>query len=140
LTAIVFDFGLRQIGIALAEPRIGLVRPLSTITARDGIPSWEALDLLVGEWQPDVLVVGLPLNMDGTPSEMADRARGFGTRLADRYGLDVAYADERLSTFEAISRGARPADAHARAAEVIGETWLSEGCPDSGPPPGQRSP
>ena len=68
--------------------------------------------------------MGLPLNMDGTTSAMCERARAFGEALAERYRLGVAYADERLSTFEAIERGAATEDAHALAAEVIAETWL----------------
>ena len=63
--------------------------------------------------------------MDGSPSAMSERARAFGQRLAKRYALPVDYADERLSTFEALSRGADAADAHAEAAAVIAETWLS---------------
>ena len=71
-------------------------------------------------------MVGLPLNMDGTPSDISAAARRFGGRLEARYALPVEFADERLSTFEALSRGGDNADAHALAAEVIGETWLNE--------------
>ena len=124
MTALVFDFGLKQIGVATAEPRANLARALTTIGARDGVPRREDLDRLISEWQPTVLVVGLPLNMDGTASAMSVRAQQFGRRLGDRFGLRVEFADERLSTFEAVSRGAPGDDAHALAAEVIGETWL----------------
>lgn len=125
-TALVFDFGTKHIGIAVAEPRADLARGLATIPARDGEPRWDVLDTVVKEWQPERLVVGLPINMDGTPSESSEQARLFGDRLAARYALTVDYADERLSTFEAVSRGAPAEDTHARAAEIIGETWLSE--------------
>ena len=125
-TVLVFDFGMKHIGIAVAEPRADLARGLTTIPAKAGEPHWQALDPVVKEWQPERLVVGLPINMDGTPSQGSARARRFGRRLAARYALTVDYADERLSTFEAISRGA-PADAsHTQAAQVIGETWLNE--------------
>ena len=128
-TALVFDFGMKHIGIAIAEPRAQVARGLVTIPAKAGEPHWHALDPVVKEWQPVRLVVGLPINMDGTPSEGSAQARRFGRRLAARYALTVDYADERLSTFEAISRGA-PADAaHTQAAEVIGETWLNERVP-----------
>ena len=125
MTALVFDFGLKHIGVAVAEPRVRLAHGLATVPARDGAPRWPALDAMIGEWRPALLVVGEPLNMDGSPSEMSARAHGFGDRLADRYALPVTYADERLSTFEAISRGAAAADAHALAAQVIAETWLN---------------
>ena len=125
-TVLVFDFGMKHIGIAVAEPRADLARGLATVPARAGVPHWHVLDPVVREWRPERLVVGLPINMDGTLGEGSVRARRFGKRLAARYALTVDFADERLSTFEAISRGA-PADAaHAQAAQVIGETWLSE--------------
>ena len=131
-TALVFDFGMKHIGLAIAEPRADLVRGLATIPARAGEPHWHALDPVVEAWQPERLVVGLPINMDGTPSEGSARARRFGERLGARYALCVDYADERLSTFEAISRGASADDAHTQAAQVIGETWLNERRPESG--------
>lgn len=131
-TALVFDFGMKHIGIAVAEPRAGLAHGLTTIPAREGEPHWHALDPVVHEWQPQRLVVGLPINMDGTPSDGSAKARRFGQRLAARYALTVDYADERLSTFEAISRGAPTDNAHMQAAEIIGETWLNEQRPESG--------
>lgn len=131
-TALVFDFGTKHIGVAVAEPRAGLARGLTTIPARNGEPRWDVLDPVVDEWQPERLVVGLPVNMDGTQSEGSKQARRFGRRLANRYATPVDYADERLSTFEAVARGAPVEDAHAQAAEVIGETWLNERHPQSG--------
>lgn len=128
-TALVFDFGTKHIGVAVAEPQAHLVRGLTTIPARHGEPRWDVLDAVVKEWQPARLVVGLPINMDGSPSEISAQARLFGARLAARYALTIDYADERLSTFEAVSRGALAGDAHAQAAEIIGETWLNERAP-----------
>lgn len=124
MTALVFDFGLRHIGVAVAEERVAHARAIATVGARDGTPHWQRLDSLVAEWQPAQLVVGLPLNMDGTPSAMCEQARAFGTALEGRYRLPVAYTDERLSTFEAKERGAAPGNVHALAAEAIAETWL----------------
>ena len=115
-----FDFGLKTIGVAVTEPRAGTASALGTVRARNGIPVWDALDTLVREWRPEGFVVGLPLNMDDTESEMSLAARRFGGRLGARYGVAVAFADERLSTFEAIGRGG----GHATAAQIIAETWL----------------
>ena len=125
MTALVFDFGLRHIGVAVAERQTRLARPLTTIGARDGVPHWQVLSALVVEWRPATLVVGEPLNMDGTSSEMSALARAFGTRLAKRYALPVEFADERLSSFEAAARGVDAAAIHAAAAQAIAETWLS---------------
>ncbi len=133
MTTLVFDFGLKAIGVAAAERRVDLARGLTTIAARDGVPRWNDLDSLVAEWRPALLVVGLPLNMDGTASAMCDLAEGFGDALAARYTLPVEYADERLSTFEARHRGAGEATRHAAAAEVIAETWLGQNRCRSGP-------
>ena len=124
MTALVFDFGLKHIGVAVALPAQDLARALTTIRAAHGDPLWRDLDALIAEWRPTLLVVGEALNMDGTASDMAMRARCFGNRLHDRYALPVAYADERLTTFEAVSRGADARSSHALAAQVIGETWL----------------
>ena len=106
------------------EPRFA--GGVGTVDARDGRPHWRQLDALVRAWQPARLAVGLPLNMDGSPSAMSANASRFGTRLAERYALPVEYVDERLSTFEAVSRGADAADSHAAAAQVIAETWLAK--------------
>ena len=128
-SALVFDFGLKHIGVAVALPEENLARGVATVAARDGQPHWPALDGLLDEWRPTRLVVGDPLNMDGSTSPMAVRARAFGRRIAQRYRLAVDYVDERLSTFEARSRGAGERDSrgrtsHAVAAETIAETWL----------------
>ena len=92
--------------------------------ARDGVPDWNALDALVREWQPDMLLVGLPLNMDDTISDMAKRAKRFAKRLARALSASkVELVDERLTSFEA--RGvSRDLDAqHAIAARLIAETY-----------------
>ena len=116
-----FDFGLKFIGVAVAERRHGTATPLSTVRARDGIPVWDRLDALVREWEPEGFVVGLPLNMDDTESDMSAAARRFGAKLQTRYDIGVEFVDERLSTFEAIQRGG----SHETAASIIAETWLN---------------
>lgn len=127
-----FDFGEKTIGVAVTEPRAGTASPLGTVRARNGVPAWDALDALVRDWRPEGFVVGLPLNMDDTESEMSRAARRFGDRLEERYGTAVTFADERLSTFEAVGRGG----GHATAAQVIAETWLGTLGPDRRVPNG----
>ncbi|PLW70975.1 Holliday junction resolvase RuvX [Pseudohalioglobus lutimaris] len=129
-----FDFGLRQIGVATGNTLLGTTQTLPILRAREGIPDWEAVDRLVAEWLPDLLVVGEPLNMDGSSSELSARANKFARRLHGRLGLKVEMVDERLSSFEAkqISRqqGHRgdynrdPID--SLAAELILQTWLGQ--------------
>ena len=133
-TVMAFDFGLRQIGVAIGNCLVGTTQPLPIIRAKDGVPEWRALEALVDEWRPDLLVVGEPLNMDGTVSELCALAGKFARRLHGRLGLEVTMVDERLSSFEAKHtsreqghRGdfkRRPVD--SLAAEIILRTWLAE--------------
>ena len=74
---------------------------LSTVNCKNGIPDWAFLDKLIKQWQPDLLLLGLPLNMDGTESNFSKQARQFGKLLSNRYNLNVEYEDERLSSSEA---------------------------------------
>jgi len=103
-TLLCFDYGERRIGVAVGQTLTGTATPLETLPARDGNPDWDRVATLVAEWQPDALVVGLPLNMDDTEQELTARARRFGNRLHGRLGLTVHFADERLSTREARDR------------------------------------
>ena len=74
-TVMAIDFGLRNIGIAVGNTLSGTAQPLTIIGARDGVPDWAALSQLLDEWRPQRILVGLPLNMDGTQSELAQRSR-----------------------------------------------------------------
>ena len=131
-TILAFDYGLRQIGVAVGNTGLGTSQPLVVLNAREGVPNWDEVSKLVAEWQPDVLVVGDPINMDGSESELARRARKFANRLHGRLGLPVEMADERLSSFEAKQarreqghKGdykAQPIDSYA--AEIILASWL----------------
>lgn len=127
-----FDFGLRNIGVAVGNCRLGTTQPLAVLKARDGQPDWQELINLVSEWQPERLVVGEPLHMDGSDSELSQLATKFARRLHGRLGLPVDMIDERLSSVEAKSisreqghRGdyrANPVD--SLAAELILRSWL----------------
>lgn len=96
-----FDYGTKQIGVAVGQMITRQARELCNLKAQDGIPRWEQIEALIKEWQPDALVVGLPLNMDGTPSDMCVRAEKFARRLNGRFNLPVHTHDERLTTFAA---------------------------------------
>ena len=76
-TVLAFDYGLRQIGVAVGNSLLATSQPLCVLQARDGIPDWAQIAALVAEWQPGLIVVGDPLNMDGTVSPLALRARKF---------------------------------------------------------------
>lgn len=108
-TIIGFDFGKKYIGIAVGQEVTGNANPLGSIKANDGIPHWPSLEKYLSEWQPDLVVVGLPLNMDGTEQQLTKDARKFGNRVAGRFGVKVEFQDERLTTADAkeqlFSRG-----------------------------------
>lgn len=125
---IAFDFGMRHIGVAVGQSVTATATPLTTLRARDGVPDWTALTALIREWRPRRLLVGLPLNMDGSESAMSARARRFGNRLAGRTGVTVTLVDERLTSVEA--REHDPEDRHAEAAVLIAEGWLRDPWPD----------
>jgi putative pre-16S rRNA nuclease len=108
-TLIGFDFGKRYIGVAVGQELTGSASPLGSIKANDGIPNWPELEKFVKEWQPHLIVVGLPLNMDGTEQQLTLDAKKFGNRVKGRLGIDVVFQDERLTTADAkeqlFSRG-----------------------------------
>ena len=128
-----FDYGTKQIGVAVGQAITGQARELCVLKAQNGVPDWQKVEALIKEWQPDAIVVGLPLNMDGTKSEMSERAEKFARRLNGRFNLPVHTHDERLTTFEAkgerLSQGQRggyrenPVD--ALAAALLLEGWLA---------------
>lgn len=103
ITALAFDFGTRSIGCAVGQSITGTAQALPAFKAQDGIPSWEAIEKCLKEWQPDIIIVGLPLNMDGTEQDLTLRARKFANRLHGRFGIKVELQDERLTTTEARS-------------------------------------
>ena len=103
-TVLGFDFGTKSIGIAIGQSLTGSATPLQSIKAVDGIPKWEEIGLLIEEWKPDLVVVGLPLNMDGSEQEMTQRAKKFANRINGRFGVKIATQDERLTTADAKTR------------------------------------
>ncbi|WP_448211054.1 Holliday junction resolvase RuvX [Colwellia sp. MEBiC06753] len=108
-TAIGFDFGKKYIGVAVGQEITGTASPLGSVKAKDGIPNWQFIEQYLSEWQPDYIVVGLPLNMDGSEQQLTKDAKKFGNRLFGRYGITVEFQDERLTTASAkeqlFSRG-----------------------------------
>ena len=134
-TLIAFDFGSKSIGSAVGQEITGTASPLVALAARDGQPDWQRLQLLLAEWRPDLLVVGLPLNMDGSEQPLTAQARKFGNRLHGRFGLPVEFCDERLTTaaaretlfdrggFRALHKG----QVDCQSAVLILESWLQAG-------------
>ena len=118
-----FDYGMKRVGVASGNALLATAEPLRTVAA-EGEARFEALGRLIREWQPDALVVGVPFHPDGAEHENTRRARRFARQLHGRFGLPVHEVDERYTTTEALSAGARDAD--AAAACLILEQFLRE--------------
>ena len=137
LTVLAFDFGVSKIGVAVGQSLMQTAQAITPLKARDGTPQWEQIQKLIDAWKPNILLVGLPLNMDGSDNDITTRARRFSNRLNGRFNLPCVLWDERLSTREAkeiaLERGHRgnfhdaPIDSFA--AQLILESWFNAGHP-----------
>ena len=132
-----FDFGLRRIGVAVGQRVTGTATALAVVANRANGTDWTALDALLAQWRPQVLVVGVPLTREGEEQPMTHAAKAFADLLHARYHLPVELADERFSSrvvdteFAAARRAgtARRKDAatlDAQAARHILEQWLNQ--------------
>jgi putative Holliday junction resolvase len=118
-----FDYGLKRVGVATGNTVLGRAQPLRTLQA-EGDQRFALIAELVKQWQPDALVVGVPFHPDGAPHENTQRAQRFARQLQGRMGLPVHLVDERYSTVQAQSDGARDLD--AAAAAVILQQFLDQ--------------
>ncbi|HGJ5890013.1 MAG TPA: Holliday junction resolvase RuvX [Arsenophonus apicola] len=133
-TIIAFDFGTLSIGIAIGQEITANARPLTAIKAKDGKPNWLEIEKILQEWQPELAIVGLPLNMDGTEQPMSNQARKFANRLHGRFGIQVTLHDERLTTIEARAqlfnqggyRALNKSKIDSISAVIILESWFEQ--------------
>ena len=100
-TLLGFDYGTKRIGVAVGQSLTRSASPLTTLTAINNKPDWDAISRLIREWRPDALVLGLPLNDDDSANDMTRAAQRFGNQLQGRYNLPVYTVNERLSSVEA---------------------------------------
>ncbi|RDI46546.1 Holliday junction resolvase RuvX [Aquicella lusitana] len=129
-----FDFGMKRIGVAIGQTITQTARPLDTIQSKEGEPNWDAITHLIKKWLPDALVVGIPLNMDGTDQAITHHARAFANKLHDRFKLPVYEMDERLTTKDARERlfiqggykALQGGQVDRVAAQLILQNWFAE--------------
>ncbi|MCP4001614.1 MAG: Holliday junction resolvase RuvX [Gammaproteobacteria bacterium] len=133
---IAIDYGLRRIGIATGACLTGISTPLTTLSATQGTPDWAVLDKVIQEWQPDLLVLGLPYNKDGSESDMTTAVKLFADKLQSHYTLPVEFIDERYTSVEAEAilkeqrrtgirtKKLKKEDVDAKAAQIIAESWM----------------
>ena len=133
-TVLAFDFGTRRIGVAVGDFETRLAHPLATVSASDNRARFLAIERLIAEWRPALLVIGLPSRADGTEHPVGQLARRFAQRLHGRFGLPTTLVDEHLTSRDAEeslrsagARGARlKASIDAVAAQRILETYFGE--------------
>jgi len=131
-----FDFGEKRIGVACGQSITCSSNPVTTLVSKNNKPDWAAIEQLISEWEPDALIVGLPFYLDGSKSEMTERAEKFSRQLEGRYKLPVYTHNEALSSFEAEqflhhqSSGKKKQhnkqDIDKIAAAIIVQSWLEQ--------------
>ena len=121
VTFLALDFGTQRVGLAVGNRLLGTAQPQGSIQAQ-GDERFARIATVLKEWQPDALVVGIPFHPDGAEHENTQKARRFGRQLAGRFKLKVFEVDERYTTTEALSMGAKDAD--AASACIILEQFL----------------
>lgn len=122
-TLLGFDYGEKRVGVAVGNTLTQSARPLQTIAAT-GDARWQQIAGIIAEWQPQLLVVGVPFHPDGAEHENTLRARRFSRQLHGRFHLPVFEADERYTTTSAHEMGATGLQADAQAAALILEQYL----------------
>ena len=127
-----FDFGLKYLGLAAGQAVTNTASGVTTLRCKSGKPQWHQVAEIIQTHKPQALVVGLPLNMDGTESEMSALSREFAIELERRFQLPTHLQDERLTSFEAelsLSSAQEAGKAntdHELAACFIGESYLNQ--------------
>ncbi len=131
-----FDYGKKHTGVAYGQTLTKLATPLTTIKAtKDAKPPFEDIKEIINKWSPEALIVGIPLNMDGSEQDMTILAKKFAKQLKEKFNLPIFEIDERLTTWEAKNnlgihyKGATSKEdqkkVNAEAAAILVEQWLT---------------
>ena len=122
-----FDFGTKKIGVAVGQTSTFTSSPLHVISSKDNIVNWNEIIILLDEWKPELIIVGKPLNMDGTDSEIMKEVDKFFLKLKDIYDAKYEYIDERLTTFEARQiLDDKNSLVDANAAKILIDNWFEQ--------------
>ena len=124
---VAFDFGIKKIGVAVGQTETNTSSPLQIILNKNNMVNWNEINILLDEWKPDLILVGKPLNMDGTDSEIMKKVEKFYQKLKSMYEANYEYVDERLTTFEAreILKENEKNFVDANAAKILIDQWLN---------------
>ena len=118
------DFGLKKVGLAIGNTLTKTSMPISTIFYKSKQELFNLLEKHVFEWNPEFIIIGNPLNMDQTESEMSKLAEKFSNQFSKKFNLAVELVDERLSSFEA-KEFTKDDNLDAMAAKLILDSWMN---------------
>ena len=123
---IAFDYGEKKIGVAVGQTSTNTSSPLQIIFNKDNNTNWTSISSLLDEWKPDLILLGKPLNMDGSESEIMKKVDKFYKELKSIYDADIEFVDERLTTFEAreILKDEKHDNVDAHAAKILIDNWF----------------
>ena len=125
---VAFDFGEKKIGVAVGQTSTYTSSPLQVIFNNHDKVNWNEISVLLEEWKPELILVGKPLNMDGTDSDMMKKVDTFYKKLESLYDAKFEYVDERLTTFEArdILKENNVETVDANAAKILIDNWFNK--------------
>ena len=125
---VAFDFGEKKIGVAVGQTSTYTSSPLQVIFNNHDKVNWYEISILLEEWRPELILVGKPLNMDGTDSEIMKKVDIFYKKLKSLYDAKFEYVDERLTTFEArdILKENNVETVDANAAKILIDNWFNK--------------
>ena len=123
---IAFDYGEKKIGVAVGQTSTNTSSPLQIIFNKDNKTNWISISSLLDEWKPNLILLGKPLNMDGSDSEIMKKVDKFYKELKSIYDADIEFVDERLTTFEAreILKDEKHDNVDAHAAKILIDNWF----------------
>ena len=122
---VAFDFGTKKIGVAVGQTETNSSSPLQVIFNKNNRINFDEINILLKEWNPDIIIIGKPLNMDGTDSEIMKEFKGFYQKLKNIYDARFEYVDERLTTFEARQIFyEKKIEVDANAAKILIDNWF----------------
>ena len=123
---VAFDYGTKKIGVAVGQTETYTSSPLQIIYNDHEKTNWNEIRMLIDEWKPDLILIGKPINMDGTESEIMKKVDNFFKKLQKISNNKCEYIDERLTTFEAkeILGESKVAEVDAHAAKILIDNWF----------------
>ena len=123
-----FDFGTKKIGVAVGQTKTKTSSPLEIIFNKNNKTNWDSIKSIIDEWRPDIILVGKPLNMDGTDSDIMKEVDVFFKKLKKITNIPCEYVDERLTSFEARQNllELKTQLIDAQAAKILIDNWLRD--------------